>query len=143
MTGNKIPWILILIALWILPSLSWADKKPDTKKVCKEAKAQVEAIEKELVDIKEKKTQLEEEVEPVKTEFFAEQEKLRGMSHCSEGNPNNPPDCQTQLAKVRKLGDKLTQLQNSMNPLTPRRIELENSIYKPKNDLILNKCEKK
>lgn len=134
-------WVFALILMF--PSWGWADEKPDTKKICKAAGEQVTAIETELTQIKETKARLEREVGPVKTEFYSEQEKLRGMPGCSHGNPNNPPACEAQLAKVRDLGDKLTQLQNSMNPLTPRRIELENSIYKPRNELILNKCEEK
>jgi chromosome segregation ATPase len=141
MSPPKIFLALSLFCFATIPSPGWTDTKPDTKKICNEAREQLESIEKELTEIENKRSQIQHEIEKAKPEFNAEQEKLRGMPHCSQGNPNNPPTCQAQLAKVRELGDKLTQLQNSMNPLTPRRIELENSIYKPKNDLILNKCE--
>jgi septal ring factor EnvC (AmiA/AmiB activator) len=117
----KILSLLILIALGISPTLVWAKKKPNNKKICKEAREQVAAIEKELNEIKEKKAQIEQEIGPIKTEFWAEQDKLRGMPRCSQGNPKNPPPCEAQLAKVRELGSKV-RTTNTLNPLTPRRV---------------------
>lgn len=143
MSGSYKLWFAALIALWIFPTPIRAEKKPNPKKICKQAREELKAIEKELQEIKEKRSQILQQIDQVKMDFKREQEKLQGMSHCSHGNPHNPPGCEAQLSKVRELGDQITQLQESLNPLTPRRVQLENAVVKPKNDLILNKCEGK
>jgi chromosome segregation ATPase len=141
MIRSKTLCLTTCLIFGLLPAAGRADDKPDTKKICKEAREQLKTIEKELTELEAKRTQIQGEIDQTKSQYFAEQGKLRGMPRCSSGNPNNPPACEAQLSKVKELGDQLTQLQNSLNPLTPRRVELENSIYKPRNDLIQNKCE--
>lgn len=91
-----------------------AQETVNYRTLCQQARQDLKSCEKELGSWKKEKDPIQKERAQVEKKFFTIQESIKKQSGCSEGDPDNTPQCQKDLEEARRLGKKMNELDARM-----------------------------
>ena len=131
----------VLIAICTLsPQKLQAEDSP--KKVCKEINKQKGKIEKEKSQVMLDRQAIRGQLEEAKASFDLQKSDLLKMSNCSKGNPNNTPQCNELLTKIRVSSENISNFEKLISEKNNKKWALDNSIKSKELDLTNKQCEK-
>lgn len=128
--------------LFFASSQSFSEQnKKDIKKVCKEAKAQVQDLQKKLDQLESEKAALNQKFSEAHGRFEKYRTQLEGMRGCSKGNPANTAECTRVLQGLDQAGTDMTQIDHERDSLGPKKLAIENEMFKPQGQIQVHHCE--
>lgn len=136
---NKLLSLVLILGICTLAGPAFGEK--DSKKICKEAQAQLESLQKQMEELKATKAKLTEEFNEARSRFEKYRSQHSGMKGCSKGNPNNSPECQQVLDGLAQAGADMNRIDAQRDQLGPKKLALENEMFKPQGQLKVHQCK--
>ncbi len=122
------------------PSRS-AENDKDIKKTCKEAQSQLVELQKELDLIQSERQSLDQKLMQARNRFEGFRNQFSGMKGCSQGNPSNSAACNQTLEGLKNSGEEMTQIQKQKAQLAPKKLAIENQMFKPQGQIKTYSCQ--